>query len=274
MNILDIIRNSRFGYKILILKKLEYRINSLTCKEKTKFLKLFDNIFNKDFLSYKEYQTFYSDYCPLGIKQHKYLIYYFLIDYFKCKNENQKQQLRTLSKYFKTTMLGFDFNRVKYLVEKRISHTKLFEMALTRDKFISIVEALSDQIFQNYVLISWASKKIAKSECGHQTININHWKTELKGLLLKLSRTQIKKQSNNGKAKTIIQYWINERELTKRTDNDIRFAVERKRLKEHIAYDNDWEASIDDCKNALKNIANLVSYNDEHEIFVYVDYIK
>ena len=153
-------------------------------------------------------------------------------------------------------MINFDFNQVKYFLkaelEKRIK--PLLEMAVSRDNFIIKVDNLSEQIFQNWVLI-----KYCLYSNNSYNLNLkNHWSAELSGHLWNCSRTKITKSKDSTKEKAMIFLWIKERDLANPKDNDILYMVEDKRLKEKIPFDKNWIQSINDLKKSLKTLSHCL----------------
>lgn len=152
----------------------------------------------------------------------------------------------------------------EYLVEY-LSHTKLFEMAIERKKYIQLVKSLEQQIFENWCLIRYA--KIYGN--AHHKQYINHWKQELKTYLLKLSSVDIK---GGNKSNAITQLWINEFEYQKHPD-----AIYGMIIIKFESEQIDTDAHIDimlkiatACTNDITYIINIISSGDAYKISQYV----
>lgn len=169
-------------------------------------------------------------------------------------------------------MINFDFNQVKYFLktelEKKIK--PLLEMAISRDNFIIKVNNLSEQIFQNWILVHYCTLSNNSSFIK----NKNHWSAELSGHLWNCSRTKITKSKDSTKEKAIVFLWIKERDLANPNDNDILYIAEDKRLKEKIPFDKNWIQSINDLKKSLKTLAKVIAYSkSKEEIDKYIETI-
>ena len=168
--------------------------------------------------------------------------------------------------------MKFDYNQIKYLIDKQIANKikPLLEMAISRDNFIIKVNNLTEQIFQNWILI----KHCSYSNNSFNSNLKNHWSAELSSHLWDCARTKITKSKDSTKEKAIIFLWIKERDLDNPKDNDILYIVEDKRLKEKIPFDENWIQSINDLKKSLRTLAKVIAYSkSKEEIDRYIETI-
>ena len=75
---------------------------------------------------------------------------------------------------------------LKEVLLDKLSSSSVFEQALNRSDVINKVVMLGEQIVQNWALILYVRKN------GLASVNINHWKTELKAHCKTISKSNIK----------------------------------------------------------------------------------
>ena len=114
-----------------------------------------------------------------------------------------------------------------YLVEA-LCNTRLFEMAYNRSKYQDDLDALTDQLVQNWCLVRYCSVFDNKNR------NASHWKQELYAHISNLQRKTLKVDKRRATEEVLLKW----RELTN-MDLVIR-AIDDKWYKERLDIDADY----------------------------------
>ena len=91
-------------------------------------------------------------------------------------------------------------NTLTEFLVKSFQKTNLFEMAHDRSKYQEIVDGIAFQLLENWCLIRYC--KIENPNCRCK----EHWKTELRGHLMKLIRTKIKMDKRKAIEEVLIKW--------------------------------------------------------------------
>lgn len=148
----------------------------------------------------------------------------------------------------------------EYLIEK-LSSTKLFEMAYSREKYIDKVNDLSRQIVENWCLIRYCTKYDSENQ------NKNHWKTELLAYCDALYNLFVKTDKKSATKAALIGN--DELNVPKRIEELLQMKFNKER----------FEIKADICKEfaeyGLYKIINLVSAKrgsgNYQELYRYID---
>lgn len=148
---------------------------------------------------------------------------------------------------------------MKSLIEF-LHDSQITEMARNLHSFKDLVSDMSSQIVQNWCLVKWCdlypdnniSKRLR-----------NHWCTELKSMMLKITNERLK---SGGKQKVIKQEWINHLELNNPDEiaNIIRNKFHKEGLSKYI-----YKISVE-CANSSDEITNVLS-TDKYCVEEYLD---
>lgn len=151
---------------------------------------------------------------------------------------------------------------MKTLIEY-IEETMITEMAKSLSDFKQLVSDLSDQIVENWCLVKWCD--IHPNELTSKRLR-NHWATELKTYMFKISKERIK---SGRKDKVILNEWINHLELNDAqiVADIIRNKFEKEGLEKYV------NIMSEECANSAKDICNVLSgikYDIEDYVNVYI----
>ena len=134
-----------------------------------------------------------------------------------------------------------------------IQESYIFEMAYDRKEIRKRVEALTNQIIENWCLVTYCSLY------DKNNTNKNYWKQELKAHLYNIYEMKIKGGNAKTKYNLISEIIYDKKEIT--TSSKIASIIRVKFRTENIIIHNDI---CDSCIENLKYIIELIS-NDEND---------
>ena len=151
---------------------------------------------------------------------------------------------------------------MKTLIEY-IEETIITEMAKSLSDFKQLVSDLSDQIVENWCLVKWCDTH--PNELKSKQLR-NHWATELKSYLYKISRERLK---SGRKDKVIKDEWIKHLELndTYIISDIIRDKFEKEGLEKYIYI------VAAECAKSSSEICNVLNSKSPKEIEDYVPHV-
>ena len=153
---------------------------------------------------------------------------------------------------------------IKEYILNVIQESYIFEMAYDRKEIKKRVEALTNQIIENWCLIKYCSL--------YDKTNTNkyHWKQELKTHLYNIYEMKIKGGNAKTKYNLISEIIYDKKEIT--TSSKISSIIRIKFRKENVIIHNDI---CDSCIENLNYIIELISNNENDDntdkIFDYVE---
>lgn len=153
---------------------------------------------------------------------------------------------------------------IKEYILNVIQESYIFEMAYDRKEIKKRVEALTNQIIENWCLIKYCSLY------DKNNTNKYHWKQELKAHLYNIYEMKIKGGNAKTKYNLISEIIYAKKEIT--TSSKISSIIRIKFRKENIIIHNDI---CDSCIENLKYIIELISNNENDDntdkIYDYVE---
>lgn len=153
---------------------------------------------------------------------------------------------------------------IKECILNVIQESYIFEMAYDRKEIKKHVEALTNQIIENWCLIKYCTLYDSNNR------NKYHWKQELKAHLYTIYEMKIKGGNAKTKYNLISEIIYDKKEIT--TSSKISSIIRIKFRKENIVIDNDI---CDLCIENLNNIIELISNNENDDntdkIYDYVE---
>lgn len=153
---------------------------------------------------------------------------------------------------------------IKEYILNVIQESYIFEMAYDRKKLRKRVEALTNQIIENWCLVTYCSLY------DKNNTNKNHWKKELKAHLYNIYEMKIKGGNAKTKYNLISEIIYDEKEIT--TSSKIASIIRIKFREENIIIHNDI---CDSCIENLNYIIELISNNENDDntdkIYDYVE---
>jgi hypothetical protein len=154
---------------------------------------------------------------------------------------------------------------ISEVIERFMAKNVILEMAFNRAAYKERVNALLDQLLQNWCLVKYCS--ITKND----NINKNHWIGELKGILATIARFNIKgNNSAISRAKALKNVW-NDNDF----DSDIKcveLAIYNKFKEEKIDITNiAYKTVLTECVNNYNEIINIIVKKSPTAIDDYVN---
>ncbi len=145
---------------------------------------------------------------------------------------------------------------IKEYILDVIQDSYVFEMAYNRKEIKKRVEALINQIIENWCLIKYCSLY------DKNNINKYHWKQELKAHLYNIYEMKIKGGDAKTKYNLVSEIIYDKKEIT--TSSKISSIIRIKFRKENIIIHSDIYDICDSCIENLNYIITLIS-NDEND---------
>ena len=141
----------------------------------------------------------------------------------------------------------------------------VFEMALKRKDYKSKVDGIAPQIIENIALVRHCA-------ITHTTNNLRHWKMELRGHLLTISRFNLKGANKwEDKESTIREVWDENDFFLPRT---IELTINNKFKKENISTeDNAFVETVADTINTFNTLIHIICTGEIEDIDRFIETI-
>lgn len=145
-----------------------------------------------------------------------------------------------------------------------IQESYIFEMAYDRKEIRKRVEALTNQIIENWCLVTYCSLY------DKNNTNKYHWKQELKAHLYNIYEMKIKGGNAKTKYNLISEIIYDKKEIT--TSSKISSIIRIKFRKENMIIRNDiCDLCIEDLKHIIELISNNENDDNTDKIYDYVE---
>lgn len=153
---------------------------------------------------------------------------------------------------------------IKEYILDVIQESYIFEMAYDRKEIKKRVEALTNQIIENWCLIKYCTLYDSNNR------NKYHWKQELKAHLYNIYEMRIKGGNAKTKYNLISEIIYDKKEIT--TSSKISSIIRIKFRKENMIIRNDiCDLCIEDLKHIIELISNNENDDNTDKIYDYVE---
>lgn len=153
---------------------------------------------------------------------------------------------------------------IKEYILDVIQESYIFEMAYDRKELKKRVEALTNQIIENWCLIKYCTLY------DNENRNKNHWKQELRAHLYNIYEMKIKGGNATAKYNLISEIIFDKREIT--TTNKISLIIRNKFRIENIPIKFDiCSYCIEDLQEIITLVSNKENEENSDKIYDYVE---